>query len=173
MANIWVISPFSHEYPDEWERVWQFDLEHGIVSLGFRRLGDCSQLDVDAIIKRHFTAYPDWDGRESSDAHQIARFYSEIQRDDVVLARRGTKVLAAIGTVTRTPYYDDQLTLSVFPDGIAYPNHVGLNWWDTPRELDFGRQIFGYLPFCSMDTDRFESLANEFGFAGRTASPAD
>ncbi|GAA4455802.1 hypothetical protein GCM10023156_30400 [Novipirellula rosea] len=171
MINIWVISPFSHEYPEEWERVLQFNLQYGIASLGFRKLGDCSELDVDTIIKRHYDAYPDWEGRESGDAHQVARFYSEIQLDDVVLARRGTKVLAAIGTVNRMPYYDDQLTVSVFPDDIAYPNHIGVDWRDEPRNLDFGRQIFGYLPFCSMDRDRFDAIADEFGFAEAVVWP--
>ncbi len=162
MNAIWVISPFSNKYPDEWERIWRFNLAHGIASLGFRRLGNCKNLDLDTMVVRHRQAYPDWHGREYNDCHQVARFYSEIQLGDLVLTRRGTWILAGIGRVITRPYYDDQLTVDVFPDGIAYPNHIGVDWQQSPRDVNFGRQIFGLSPYCAMEKKRFLALAEEF-----------
>lgn len=40
----------------------------------------------------------------------LHKFYQLVQPGDVVIARRGRKEIAAVGTVTRAAYYDSKKT---------------------------------------------------------------
>ena len=40
-ANYWVIAPFDSSRP-EWDDVWEFDLAHDVISIGWGELGDIS-----------------------------------------------------------------------------------------------------------------------------------
>lgn len=35
MSRNWVIAPFNSEWPEAWDKVWEFDRQHGIISIGW------------------------------------------------------------------------------------------------------------------------------------------
>jgi hypothetical protein len=50
MPRYWVIAPYHAEEPAAWDRVWKFDLENSIISIGFSGLGDVSSLSEEQLI---------------------------------------------------------------------------------------------------------------------------
>jgi len=53
MTRYWVIAPFHSGDPDVWDAVWAFDLENGVISIGWGEVGDVSRLEK-AEIRRVF-----------------------------------------------------------------------------------------------------------------------
>jgi hypothetical protein len=49
MVRFWVIAPLYYDsgYPDTWETVWKYDLDQGVISIGWGELGDVSGLETD------------------------------------------------------------------------------------------------------------------------------
>ena len=40
MPRFWVISPYRTDQPDVWDKVWDYDLKHGTISISWGKLGD-------------------------------------------------------------------------------------------------------------------------------------
>src|SRR5262245_16623068 len=107
MRRYWVIAPYHADLPEEWARVWRHDLEHGIISIGWRNLGDVSSLDEDRLWRLIRRKYPDHpDGEVTRIANMLHHFYHSVSCGDVVIARQGTKKIAAVGTVRSPAFYD-------------------------------------------------------------------
>lgn len=86
MTRYWVIAPFDVRLPEIWERVWQFDLANGIISIGWGKLGDPSNLSESELkdaLQREFNS--------TRPSNMLWNFYRSIQAGDVVIARRGRK----------------------------------------------------------------------------------
>ncbi len=167
MKRYWVIAPFHAKFPDPWEKIWAYDLKHGIISLGWRCMGDVSDLDLNEILKLADVRLQPEPGQSaeaiaksrSASAHMLWKFFNEVQPGDVVIARRGTKRVAAIGTVKRAAYYDPD-KLSEWPFGIddSYPNHIEVEWMAEPRNISFDVPMFGVQTIHLIPEEKFVSL---------------
>jgi restriction system protein len=142
MPRYWVIAPYHADRPELWEKVWKYDLEHGIISIGWTRLGDVSSLTEEQLSELVDRTY--------SDKSPIARkgycrvfwnFYHSIKPGDVVIARQGVKKIAGIGTVTRAAYYEQNKNSHPLGPGKAYSNHLDIRWGEeSPKSI--GDQFF-------------------------------
>ncbi len=101
MPRYWVMAPIEADPPEKFEKVWQFDLTNNVISLGFERLGDVSHMNRDELLATVRAKYPDKPpAAQSLLANMFWAFYREMSPGDLVIARRGRKVLAAVGRVT-------------------------------------------------------------------------
>ncbi len=117
MPRYWVIAPFHATDPNAWNEVWNYDLEHGLISIGWREIGDVSSLDETEIRERLCDKWPDYEDHSGKAPHcsrMLHKFFHAIVPGDVVIARRGRKSIAAIGTVKSEAYYDPEKLRDVF-----------------------------------------------------------
>jgi hypothetical protein len=45
----WVIAPFNSKKTDIWDKVWPYDLENGIISIGWGEIGDASKFNEEEL----------------------------------------------------------------------------------------------------------------------------
>lgn len=160
MPRYWVIAPFDARDPD-WDAVWQFDLDTGVISIGWSELGDVSSLTEDQIYQRY---QKQWPGRNRIGARMLHKFYQSIAPGDVVVARRGLKRIAAIGIVKRRAYYDPGKVRNLFRsfgeeyELIAYPNHLDVEWSATPRNVEFENRVFGMMTLYEIPAEKYAEL---------------
>src|ERR1022692_4083769 len=98
MARYWVMAPYHADRPALWERVWQFDLTNNLISIGWSELGDISALNEQQLRDAIDRTYPTAPARARQLYFRMLwSFYHCIMPDDIIIARRGTKRLAAVG----------------------------------------------------------------------------
>ena len=133
MSRYWVIAPHSFDYPETWDKIWQFDLANGIISICWHELGDVSKYDENELRSAIEKTFPqESTGTKAKYLNIVWDFYN-IQVGDIVIARKGRKRAAAIGTVTKTGYYSQGKNIEANGPENFYPNHVELRWHNTPR----------------------------------------
>ncbi len=49
MTRYWVIVPVESKKPELFDRVWQFDIENDVISIGWSELGDVSMLSGESL----------------------------------------------------------------------------------------------------------------------------
>ena len=152
MTRHWVIAPVRARPPDRFDNVWQFDLANNIITIGWPELGDISNMSHQALSESVAETYPERPAPTRL-AKMLWRFYNEIGVGDLVIARRGRMVLAAVGEVTRPAVYSPGKN-----PHINAPNVLGVSWRDTPRDKDFGRIVFPISTVTSISEERFQNL---------------
>jgi len=162
MIKYWVISPHRLAKP-EWEKAWQYDLSQGTIAIGWRELGDVSSYDKDQLEKAVKERWPDAKkGTISSSVNAMWNFWHEIQVGDIVMARKGTKRLAAVGTVTKTAFYDPEKGKDrVGGSGDYYPNFIGVEWRDSPRDISFDEIVFAFSAIYKTDKDGYDRIMSK------------
>ena len=106
MPRYWVIAPVESKPPELFDRVWQFDSANNCISIGWSGLGDISQLSKDALAAKIAKACPAKPAQTKSLITNMNwSFFHEIKPGDIVIARRGRKILAAVGKVTSRATY--------------------------------------------------------------------
>jgi CBS domain-containing protein len=150
----WVIAPY--ETGSLWESVWQFDLKHGVISIGWQALGDVSALSEERLRELITITYSGKsDGQKTYLYNLFRKFYYSIHVKDVVIASHGRSKIAGVGTVTRAAYYDHLKNAEVTGAELAHSNYLGVRWDDELR----GKKLEGY-PFPR----RTLSKINEYKF---------
>lgn len=159
MTKYWVISPHNLARP-EWEKAWQYDLSHNTIAIGWRELGDVSSYDRDQLEKAFKEKWPGAKkGGISYFVNAMWNFWHEIQVGDIVIARKGTKQLAAIGTVTKTAFYDPEKGKDrVGSDDHYLPNFIGVEWRDSPRDIRFNEIVFAFSAIYKTDKDGYDKI---------------
>jgi predicted Mrr-cat superfamily restriction endonuclease len=59
MPRYWIIAPVESKQPEFFDRVWRFDLDNNVISIGWNEVGDVSKMNRDALSAAVATAYPD------------------------------------------------------------------------------------------------------------------
>jgi hypothetical protein len=162
MPRYWAIAPCYSEDPDLWDAVWNFDLEQGVISIGWAALGDVSALDVADIRSLYLAHYPDDKPKAAHGAaRMLYKFYHVIRPGDFVVARWGLKHVAGVGEVVSTGYYDPNKLREVFralgPDYEAntYPNHLDVKWDPELRDYGYESRVFGLQTLHELTTETF------------------
>lgn len=175
MPRYWVIAPTYSGDPDLWDAVWDFDLKHGVISMGWAKLGDVSGLGVTEIESLYRECYPD-DRQKAAigAARMLYRVYHEIHPGDFVIARWGRMWVAGVGQVVRGGYFDPNKLRPVFRElgpeyeAITYPNHLDVQWNPDLRDYDYDFQVFGLQTLHEIPQERFLWLTEDEGDGGTT-----
>jgi predicted Mrr-cat superfamily restriction endonuclease len=96
MPRYWAIAPYESENPEIFDKVWQFDVDNNLISIGWGEAGDVSKMTRDELSNAVDLLYGDT--RPATKAlfrNMLWAFYHEIVPGDFVIARRGRKVLMA------------------------------------------------------------------------------
>src|SRR4051794_2346670 len=101
MRDYWAIAPYHADEPDDWEQVWRFDLEHGMISIGWARLGDVSALSEDELLEHVAETYECSLADATPASRMVYKFYHSVKVGDVIVARRGRKCVPAVGLVSQ------------------------------------------------------------------------
>jgi len=83
-------------------------------------------------------------------------FYHSVKPGDIIIARRGTKKIAGVGTVTRKAYYE-QAKNAVGQEN-PYSNHIDVKWEAFPRDKQFSSPVFGMQTIYEISEVKFRSL---------------
>lgn len=162
MAQYWIVSSYHADRPMVWEKVWQFNLENSLISIGWKELGDISEYSKDGLKDAIEQTYLDSPPNiQTLYLNMLWSFYHEMTSGDIIIARRGRKVIAGIGTVTGPAYYEHQKNIEATGPENPYSNHIGVRWHDAQRDLVFQRVVFGMQTIYEITEDQYRSLVEE------------
>jgi hypothetical protein len=85
-------------------------------------------------------------------------FFHKIKLGDVIVARQGLRKLLAVGTVTRTAYYDPNKTLEAVGDWFTFAYHLDVRWDESPRDKVFADRAFGMQTVHKISEEKFRRL---------------
>ena len=136
MPRHWVIAPVESKDRELFDKVWQFDLANNTISIGWTQLGDVSHLTHEQLLQAVASEWPE-NKRPSVAANMLWNFYHEISVGDVVIARRGRRMLEAVGEVTKHAVYVPGKN----PD-LKYPHFLEVSWRIKPRGKSFDSMVF-------------------------------
>ena len=156
MTRYWVVAPFDSTIPDIWERIWQFDLSQGVISVGWQQLGDTTNYSEDTLRTAIQRAYG-----STRSFNMLWDFWHNIQPGDIIVARKGRKRIAGVGTVQRSAFYERNKNLEIAGEEYYYPNHIGVRWEETPRDKEFARIVFGMQTLYEIPESKYRELVGE------------
>lgn len=160
MRRYWVITPYNSIYEDAFERAWRYDLAHNVVAIGWPQMGDVSQLENAELEQKIRETYKD--KKDKSVAHVLRtfkNFYRDIKEGDVIIARKGRKIIIGVGEVTSRAFYDEKMALernSKEDPQYIYPNFIGVRW--DEKIITFDRLVHGMQTIYEISEERFELL---------------
>lgn len=161
MTRYWLIAPYDSREKQGFERVWEYDLKKGVIAIGWRLLGDVSGLSEEQVRAKVKEVYGDknapWRFRI------IRQFYYEIEPGDVVVARRGRKTIAAVGTVIGKAFYNEEMgrERGGSPTEGFYSNFIRVQWLDDNRDIAFDRIVFPIQTLYPYTEEKVRSLIAE------------
>jgi predicted Mrr-cat superfamily restriction endonuclease len=87
MVRFWVIAPLYYDssYPDTWEKVWKYDLDQGVISIGWGEMRDVSGFDEEQLLGRiaeTYTEDPYAPGAATTAARMIHNFFHAVKPGD-------------------------------------------------------------------------------------------
>lgn len=169
MSRYWVIAPFEAKAPDTFEKVWKFDIRNDVISIGWNSVGDVSKMSREQLSSAVAAAYPDQPvATKSLYGNMLWSFYHDITAGDIVVARRGRKILAAVGTVTQP---------AVFAPGrnpaIDHPHFLPVRWQQEPRDKVFPSLVFPMQTLTEIDLDHYHGLLEGSGGELPNSQPSE
>jgi Endonuclease NucS C-terminal domain len=157
MRRHWIIAPVQSEPRSLFDKVWQFDLANSLISIGWAELGDVSKMSRQELAEAVASTYPEKPpGAKGLVTNMIWAFYHEIASEDVVIARRGLKILAAVGKVTQPAVYSPGKN-----PYIGHPNFLGVSWQESPHDRVFPKIVFPMYTLHEARVDEFDTLVSD------------
>jgi restriction system protein len=80
-------------------------------------------------------------------------FYHEIVPGDFIIARRGRKVLAGVGKVTKSAFYAPGKNPNQ-----DYPNFLEVEWQEQPRGKEFPSVVFPMHTLAKLSEEQFQNF---------------
>ncbi len=160
----WVIAP--NENGALYESVWNFDLEQSCISIGWAKIGDVSKMTRDQLQEKVVAAYPE--SAHTLVTNMLWNFYHEIKVGDVIVARRGLRVISGVGTVEQKAQF-----LPGTNDRINHPHFLKVSWHAAPRNVSLGANIFHPRSVAEIPREKFEIVTNQAASAGSLPAAAD
>jgi predicted Mrr-cat superfamily restriction endonuclease len=166
VARYWVIAPYLSTEQEAFQQVWEYDLRNGVIAIGWRELGDVSELTEDQLKARIREVYGDRNLTLSF--NMLWRFYHVVEPGDMVIARRGRKTIAAVGSVIARAFYNEEMGRErggSSKEG-SYPNFISVQWQNEGRNKEFPTQAFAMQTLYEIPEDKFRST-DKWGRTGR------
>jgi len=158
MGKYWVIAPYDSIKTKIFERVWEYDLKNGTIAIGWKDLGDVSQMKSKGELRQKYMEVYGDEKNLTRDCNSIWSFYNEISLGDVIIARRGTKKIIGIGTVTRTPFYDEEKgkeRVASLTDHF-FSNFINVKWEE--KAIKFDKIVFSFYTIYKISKEKYQSL---------------
>ena len=154
MPRYWVIAPLAVNPQDAFDKVWQFDLANNLVAIGFGELGDVSNVSRERLAAEVAARYPDRPrATQGLYTNMLWNFYHEIAPGDIVVARRGRKMLAAVGKVTGRAFF----AANKNPYSNV-PNCLQVAWQEQPRDKAFEDIVFPMHTVAELSVEQYGKL---------------
>ncbi len=84
MTRYWVIAPFASKNQEMFDKVWHYDLDNNVISIGWSQLGDISKLNHEGLLDTVSKEYPDSPpATKSLIVNMLWAFYHEIKVDEL------------------------------------------------------------------------------------------
>ena len=159
MSRYWVIAPVESKPPELFDKVWQFDLANNLISIGWKQLGDVSDMSREELSAAVASTYPDKPQQTKGlYSNMIWAFYHEIGPGDLVIARRGRKTLAAVGRVSESASYAPGKN-----PAHVHPSFLKVSWQEQPRDKVFPSIVFPMHTLAELSEEQFRNLLEGSG----------
>lgn len=159
MSRYWVIAPYDATKHDIWENIWQFDLDNNCISIGWGNLGDVSQYDKDKLRKIIEEAYPERKANiKTRYVNTIWDFFHSIQPGDIIISRKGTKCIAAVGVVTKPGYFSEEKNATANNPEDVHHFFLDVRWLEVPKSKYFDEAVFGINTIYSISKTKFRDF---------------
>ncbi len=159
MPRYWVIAPFESQPPEQYDKVWQFDLANSFITIGWQQLGDISKMSREELSMAIASTWPEkQQATKSLLVNMLWAFYHEIHPGDFVISRRGRKTLAAVGKVSQSAFYAPGK--SSFHD---HTNFLGVSWQEQPRDKVFPVIVFPMHTLTEISEVQFRNFLEGSG----------
>lgn len=169
MPRYWVIAPVESKPTELFDKVWQFDLANGLISIGWQNLGDVSRMNRDDLTQVVASTFPDKPQQTKGlIGNMLWSFYHEIRPGDFIIARRGRKTLAAVGEVTEAAVHT--------PGRNPAHGHKGflkVTWQEQPRDKAFPTVVFPMHTLAELSREQFDSFLEGSGVQAVTSAAAE
>lgn len=171
MPRYWIIAPKESQPSELFDQVWQYDLDNGLISIGWKELGDVSQISREELIAKVASAYPNKPAHtQALIANMFWAFYHEVAPGDFIIARRGRKILAGVGIVRQPGFYADRKFPSIGHSNLAintHKNFMVIEWQAQPRNKTFPTIVFPMHTLAQSSESQYRDLI------GGTITPPD
>ena len=155
MPRYWVIAPIESKPSENFDEIWKFDLVNNLISIGWYDLGDVSTMSRDQLFAAVASEYPD---KPAPKIEQITgmiwSFYHEIAPGDFVIARRGRKILEAVGLVILPAFYAEGMN----PAEQWHSNFLSVEWQNQPRNKVFPDAVFPTSILAELSEEQYHSF---------------
>lgn len=157
MARHWVITPYSYDHFETFQKVWDYDRRNDVIGIGWS-MGDFAHLSEGEIEHRYFQVFDD---SNRIGLNQVIKFWRAIQPGDRVIARGGRKRILDVGTVTGPAFHDGNRgreRARMGGDAEVYENFLPVRWEGIEKE--FPNQVFGMHTVYELPEERFMQLVS-------------
>jgi len=159
MPRYWMIAPVESKPSEMFDKVWQFDIANNLISIGWNQLGDVSQMSREKLSEAVASTYPDKPQQTKGlYANMIWAFYHEISPGDFVIARRGRKILAAVGKVSESAFYAPGKNPTH-----KHPSFLKVSWQEQPRDKTFSSVVFPMHTLAEISEEQFRNFIEGSG----------
>ncbi len=161
MTNYWIIAPYEYDvsHPGKWEEVWAYDLTNNVISIGWGELGDISGLDKEELGTAVAQMYPQLKSQAQTQVtNMVWDFFNTIKPGDIVIARKGTKRIAAVGVVTEPAYFSREKKTWTGDFADRHYSFLNVHWLDAHRDKAFARPQFGRQTITRHSKVKLETL---------------
>lgn len=154
MPHYWVMAPVESKPVELFDKVWQFDLTHNVISIGWEQLGDVTGMTRDELADAVASTYPDKPSQTKGlYTNMLWAFYHEMLPGDYVITRRGRKVLAGVGKITGPAAYSPGRNQRVEHRGF-----IEVAWQAKPRNKSFPSIVFPMHTLAEFSEEQFRSV---------------
>lgn len=139
--------------------MWAFDLANDLISIGWSQLGDASTMTHEQLVGAVATTYLAAPlATRTLYANMLWNFYHEIVPGDVIIARRGRRVLAAVGTVVKPASYAPGRNphLENAPD--VHASYLPVKWQALPRDKQVDAIVFPMYTLAEFTEEQYLNL---------------
>jgi len=161
MPRYWIIAPYDSTRPDIWDKVWQYDLANNVIAIGWSELKDISSYDQGTLRKAIEETYPETKaGWKTWSFNSMRNFWHNIAVGDIVIARRGTKRIAGVGTVVKTAFYNEKMGYERVGKltNDYYSNFIGVQWSSDIRDIEFENPVFSFQTIYEIPENKYKSF---------------
>ena len=154
MPRYWVIAPVGSKQPERFDKAWQFDLANNLISIGRAKLGDVSKMSREQLSEAVALTYPNkTPAKKSSLVKMFWDFYHEIAIGDFIIARRGRKILAGVGRVSRSAFRAPRKN-----PAIDHQNFLEVSWQEHPRDKVFPSVVFPMQKLAELSEEKYREF---------------
>ncbi len=164
MPRYWVIAPVEAKPIERFDKVWGFDLANNLISIGWSELGDISKMSQETLADAVATTYPEKPPHTKAlIVNMLWAFFHEIAPGDIVIARRGRRVLAAVGRVAGAGFYALRRNPFLASPDYSHHNFLQVEWQEQPRDKLFPTLVFPMPTLGELSEKQYHELLEGSG----------